>query len=64
MNPEEVFSEGYDQGWNHAKPFWEEKFQQRLIENLNNDAVIQTNVPTEWLEYFVRIIDETQPEDV
>lgn len=31
--------------------------RQRIIEALNNDAVITTNIPAQWLSYIVEIID-------
>lgn len=31
--------------------------RQRIIDSLNQDAVIQTNVPAQWLGYIVEIID-------
>lgn len=31
--------------------------RQRIIDALNNDAVISTNVPAQWLTYIVEIIE-------
>lgn len=31
--------------------------RQRIIESLNQDAVISTNVPTQWLTYIVELIE-------
>jgi len=31
--------------------------RQRIIEAIINDAVISTNVQTEWVEYLVRIVE-------
>lgn len=32
--------------------------KEKIINALNNDAVISTCMSTDWLEYIVRIIDE------
>lgn len=31
--------------------------RQRIVEAIINDAVISTNVQTEWVEYFVGIVE-------
>jgi hypothetical protein len=31
--------------------------RERIIHALNNDAVIQMNVPAQWLEYLVELIE-------
>lgn len=31
--------------------------RQRIVDALNNDAVISTNVPAQWLTYIVEIIE-------
>ena len=32
--------------------------RQRIIESLNQDAVISTNIPTQWLTYIVELIED------
>ena len=31
--------------------------RQRIIESLNQDAVISTKIPTQWLTYIVELIE-------
>lgn len=31
--------------------------RERIVRALNDDAVMQTNVSTEWLEYIIQIIE-------
>lgn len=31
--------------------------RERIVNALNNDAVISTNVPTQWLTYIVELIE-------
>lgn len=31
--------------------------RQRIIDALNNDAVISTNVPAQWLGYIIEVIE-------
>ena len=37
-----------------------EQERQRIIWALNQDAVIQMNVPTKWLTYIVELIENVQ----
>ena len=31
--------------------------RERIVNALNNDAVISTNIPTQWLTYIVELIE-------
>ena len=31
--------------------------RQRIVDSLNQDAVIQTNVPAQWLGYIIEVIE-------
>jgi hypothetical protein len=37
-----------------------EQERERIIYLLNNDAVIQMNVPVQWLTYIVEMIEDVQ----
>jgi hypothetical protein len=34
--------------------------RERIIYLLNNDAVMQTNIPAQWLNYIVEMIEDVQ----
>lgn len=54
----------YERGWEHAKPYWEAKYQQRVIDSLLADGVLSIAISAGLLEYIVNIIDAVEPEDV
>lgn len=31
--------------------------RQRIVDSLNQDAVIQTNVPAQWLGYIIEVVE-------
>ena len=64
ISPQWAYEEGYDKGFDDGKPYWEYKYQQRIIEALNVDAVLQIAIPTEALERVVEIIDGLDPADI
>jgi hypothetical protein len=34
--------------------------RERIVYLLNNDAVMQTNIPVQWLTYIVEMIEDVQ----
>jgi len=34
--------------------------RERIVHLLNNDAVMQTNIPIQWLTYIVEMIEDVQ----
>lgn len=50
----------YDKGWAHAKPYWEDKYQEKLIKAIMDDRALEIQVR----DYVIDVIESIEPEDV
>lgn len=53
----EITETGFGEALKDALQVGKEMERERIIHALNNDAVIQMNVPAQWLTYLVEIIE-------
>lgn len=53
----EISETAFSDAMKDALQVGREMERQRIIDALNSDAVITTNVPAQWLTYIVEIID-------
>ncbi len=54
----------YERGWEHAKPYWEAKYQQRVIDSVSQNITLQAAFSTDVMAYLIEIIESIEPEDV
>jgi hypothetical protein len=54
----------YEKGWNHAKPYWEDKYQDRVREALNTNPEIRDALTIYQIMLVTSIINGIEPEDI
>lgn len=53
----EISETGFGDALKEAMQVGQQLEKERIIHALNNDAVITTNLPAQWVEYLVGIVE-------
>lgn len=64
LSPQESYEVGYDTGFDHGKPYWEGKYQDRIVEAVSQNITLQLALSPEQMVYLIEIIQAVAPADI